>query len=249
MKKIFMFVTAMVTLVSCTFSSNLDNEGYAEETRKIEGFNQIQVVGSPTVIYTQGNKYEVRVRVPNSDDPFKQVKTELQGDRLVVSLRSQVNLFGIGGKSTRVVVYVTSPDLIGVEVAGSGDFKSDKPIDTDNISLAVKGSGDLSIDGHLLCDNVKMTVTGSGDLEVKNLEALTNDVTLVGSGDMEVRQSKVGSTRVRLTGSGDIKIDCRECGSVDSNLTGSGDISITGTVRNVNKSKAGSGDYHLDIRR
>ncbi|MDD5784653.1 MAG: DUF2807 domain-containing protein, partial [Prevotella sp.] len=115
--------------------------------------------------------------------------------------------------------------------------------------LAVKGSGDLSIDGHLLCDNVKMTVTGSGDLEVKNLEALTNDVTLVGSGDMEVRQSKVGSTRVRLTGSGDIKIDCRDCGSVDSNLTGSGDISITGTVRNVNKSKAGSGDYHLDIRR
>ena len=83
---------------------------------------------------------------------------------------------------------------------------------------------------------------------MKNLEAMTNDITLIGSGDLSVRQRRVGNTRVQLTGSGDIEVDCEKCGTVDSNLTGSGDISISGTVSNLKKSKAGSGDYIINIR-
>ena len=220
---------------------------YAEETRPIKGFNQIQVNGSPKVVYTQGRNYEVKVKVLDKD-ALGVVKTELDGERLVVSLKNYRSMMFNFDKGDRFVVYVTSPDLIGVEVSGSGDFKSTKTIDTDNISLAVRGSGDISIEGLLICDHAKMAVTGSGDLEVKNLEAMTNDITLIGSGDLSVRQRRVGNTRVQLTGSGDIEVDCEKCGTVDSNLTGSGDISISGTVSNLKKSKAGSGDYIINIR-
>ena len=248
MKKVFMFVAALITLTSCVVSTDVKKAEFAEETRQIRGFKQIQINGSPSVVYTQGNNFEVRVKVAKGDGAFDAVKTELDGDRLVVSckkLGGNVFNFSSSGQCT---VFVTSPDLIGVEVSGSGDFRSTKPIDTDNISLAVRGSGDISIEGLLICDNAKLTVTGSGDLDVKNLEAFTSDITLIGSGDLEVKQRKVGNTRVQLTGSGDIEIDCDKCGTIDSQLTGSGDISIRGTVRTLNKSKAGSGDYNIDIR-
>lgn len=248
MKKVFMFVAALITLTSCVFSSEFKKVGYAEETRKIRGFKQIQVCGSPSVVYTQGKDYEVRVKVINKEGAFDAVKTELEGDRLVVSLKNLgVNFFNFGG-GDQCTVFVTSPDLIGVEVSGSGDFKSTKTIDTDNISLEVRGSGDISIEGLLICDNARMMVTGSGDIGVENLEAFTSDITLIGSGDLEVKQRKVKNTRVQLTGSGDIEIDCDNCGTIYSQLTGSGDISISGTVKTLNKSKAGSGDYNIDIR-
>lgn len=247
MKKVFMFVAALITLMSCVSSTDFKKAEYAEETRPIKGFNQIQVNGSPKVVYTQGRNYEVKVKVLDKD-ALGVVKTELDGERLVVSLKNYRSMMFNFDKGDRFVVYVTSPDLIGVEVSGSGDFKSTKTIDTDNISLAVRGSGDISIEGLLICDHAKMAVTGSGDLEVKNLEAMTNDITLIGSGDLSVRQRRVGNTRVQLTGSGDIEVDCEKCGTVESNLTGSGDISISGTVSNLKKSKAGSGDYIINIR-
>ena len=111
----------------------------------------------------------------------------------------------------------------------------------------MRGSGDISLKGHLICDNAQLQVTGSGDLEVSDLEALTSKVVLIGSGDLSVRQRNVKNTRVELTGSGDISVECLHCDRLDSQLTGSGDISISGTVRKIDKVKAGSGSYNLNL--
>ena len=245
MKKFFVFVAAMFTLISCSAIVEKE-EALIEETRLVDKFTQIQIMGSPTVIYTQGSKCSVRVKAPKSI--VKKVSTVCKGNRLEIETKGGVNFWGFKGDSyDKVTVYVTSPDITGVELNGSGDFRSDKPIDTDNISLTVRGSGDISVKGHLICDNARLQVTGSGDLEVRDLEALTNDVVLIGSGDLEVRQRNVRDTKVQLTGSGDIKVDCDRCDRLDSQLTGSGDISIRGSVRQLNKMKAGSGSYNLNL--
>ena len=246
MKKFFVFVAAMFTLVSC--SAILEQEEVQiEETRMVNKFKQIHILGSPTVIYTQGSKCSVKVKAPKSI--VKKVSTVCKGDRLEIETKGVINFWGFnsGGNYDRVTVYVTSPDITGVELNGSGDFTSDKPIDTDNISLTVRGSGDISLKGHLICDNAQLQVTGSGDLEVSDLEALTSKVVLIGSGDLSVRQRNVKNTRVELTGSGDISVECLHCDRLDSRLTGSGDISISGTVRKIDKVKAGSGSYNLNL--
>ena len=245
MKKFFVFVAAIFTLISCSPIVE-QKEAMIEETRMVDKFKEIQIMGSPTVIYTQGSKCSVKVKAPRSI--VKKLLTACKGDRLEIETKGGINFWGFKGDSfDKVTVYVTSPDITGVELNGSGDFRSDKPIDTDNISLIVRGSGDISVKGHLICDNAQLQVTGSGDLEVANLEALTNDVVLIGSGDLEVRQHNVRDTKVQLTGSGDIKVDCDRCDRLDSQLTGSGDISIRGSVRHVNKMKAGSGSYNISI--
>ncbi|MGN0282677.1 MAG: head GIN domain-containing protein [Prevotella sp.] len=245
MKKLFVFVAAVFTLVSCSFSATVDDT-IVEEDRAVQTFTQIQIMGSPTVVYTQGNKCSVRVKAPK--DMIKKISTVCKGNRLEIETKGGINFWGFKGDSyDKVTVYVTSPDITGVELNGSGDFKSDNPIDTDNIYLTVRGSGDISVKGRLICDNAQLQVTGSGDLEVENLEALTNNVVLIGSGDLEVRQRNVKDTKVQLTGSGDIKVDCDRCDKLESQLTGSGDISIRGTVKRFNKMKAGSGSYKISI--
>ena len=55
MKKFFVFVAAMFTLVSCSAILEQEEE-QIEETRMVNKFKQIHILGSPTVIYTQGSK-------------------------------------------------------------------------------------------------------------------------------------------------------------------------------------------------
>lgn len=244
MKKIFLLAALVACLASCNVIVG-KKEAMVEAERSVGKFTQIHIMGSPTVIYTQGANHSVWVKAPQS--VIDKVKTKCNGNCLVVETKGNVSFWGFSNASNHdVVVYVTSPDLTGVEVNGSGDFRSEKPIDTDNISLVVRGSGDLSIDGHLICDNAQLTLSGSGDIDIDNLEALTTSLTVIGSGDMEVRQHKVDNTQMQLTGSGSIKLECSDCNNVNSQLTGSGDIKISGTVKNINKAKAGTGDYYIE---
>ena len=52
MKKFFVFVAAMFTLISCSAILEQEEE-QIEETRMVNKFKQIHILGSPTVIYTQ----------------------------------------------------------------------------------------------------------------------------------------------------------------------------------------------------
>lgn len=244
MKKFFLFVATVFSLISCSFSASA-SEPQIEETRVVKAFTQILVKGSPTVIYTQGNKCSVKVKAPQN--LIKEIKTVSNGNLLEIGRDDKLRKLGFNNSNDMIVVYVTSPDIVGVDVMGSGEFVSEKPIDTDNISLKVRGSGEISVKGHLICDNAKILVAGSGDINVSDLEALTSNVQVVGSGDINLRQRNVNQTRVELTGSGDIEIDCLNCDKLNSVLTGSGDISISGSVRQLKKSKAGSGSYDINI--
>lgn len=244
MKKLFMFIAAVLALVSCSSVTSNKEDIMVQEDRKVGKFTSIAIQGSPTVIYRQGITCTVKVRANKS--VIKDIKTTIDNGCLNVSMKGKGGFF-VFSKEKPITIYVTSPDLIGVEIAGSGDFKSEMPLDTDNIRLVVRGSGDIDFDGKILCDNAKMEVTGSGDIDVKDIEALTTDISVIGSGEIDVNQQKVINTDVRLTGSGDITIKCESCGNINSNLTGSGDISIYGSVNNISKQKAGSGDYNINV--
>jgi hypothetical protein len=127
--------------------------------------------------------------------------------------------------SDDVTIYVTSPDFIGIELKGSGDFDCKQLLDTDNLDITLKGSGDIKFHD-VICDQVNVSLVGSGDVELKNVKMLRSNIDLVGSGDVKVRFN--------------------ESGSVESRLTGSGDITLSGTVKNYTSNVRGSGDMHTE---
>ena len=129
---------------------------------------------------------------------------------------------------------------------GSGDFTSEKRIDTDQMEVVLRGSGDMTV-RDLICDACHVELVGSGDINIDRLETKESDVTLVGSGDIAINQWRVLSTRLGLKGSGDIKVNFNEgCQAVDSELRGSGDITLRGVVSRFSQQKTGSGDIDID---
>ena len=233
MKKINMMhsVVLLVCVLMCSSCMNerklmsvFDSEKITER-RAHDGFERIEILGSPTVYYAQADSFSVCVKGPKSmvDD----IITEVDGHTLKVRNRGK-----IVGDDDQTAVYVTSPDLTRVQLNGSGDFISNGRIDTDRAIFVLRGSGDIDVED-IICDECEVELVGSGDFDINRLEAKDVSVSLIGSGDIEVNLCNVG----------DIKTTFQDaCRKVDCELDGSGDIKLSGEVVHLNRHKVGTGD-------
>lgn len=236
-------VPVVLLTQSCVVRENVleGNGPRVTVARHLKGFERIAVKGSPTVWYTQADSFSVRVEGP--EDLVDNILTEVEDKTLTVRNRGKMGIvnFSLGGRSEKLVVHVTSPDLVGVEVSGSGDFRSERRVDTDRMQIQLRGSGDIDF-RDIICDRCEVSLIGSGDVEVDRLESRSTDVSLVGSGDVELKQWRVDDTQLALKGSGDISVNFVEgCQRVKCQLAGSGDISLNGSVRQIDQTKSGSG--------
>lgn len=254
MKKRYLLVAGIllaagVVVTSCVselrrLSTVGDDGPQMSESRQLKGFEEIEISGSPTVYYTQGEEFSVKVVGPKGyvDD----ILTEVKGNTLSVRNRGKIGIINIHRDYDDAAVYVSSPDLTAVRVNGSGDFKSEQRVDTDKLLIVLRGSGDIDFKD-IICDHCSTELTGSGDIDIERLEARTSMVTLIGSGDIEVNQWRVTDTDVALRGSGDIEVNFMEgCQRAKCQLTGSGDVRLSGQLGQYSGEKHGSGDINID---
>ena len=228
MKKVLLAVLTFGILTSCSCSGlNVKfshTEPHADEQRSLTGFERIELLGSIDIKYQQADSFSVRVDAPV--EILKKVETRVEGDKLIVNMRGEGEVINFGvPNGEEVTVYVTSPDLVGVALKGSGDFECQHLLDTDNLDIMMNGSGDMKFDD-IICDQVNVSLVGSGDVELKNVKMLHSNVNLVGSGD--------------------IKVNYDNSGAVEATLTGSGDITLSGSVQDYKYNVRGSGDMHTE---
>ena len=247
MKKLFLLLSVTVTLLTSCISVQevKSNKPIKVEKRQARPFERVRLIGSPTVYYAQGDSISVRVEAP--EDLLEYVETEVKDSCLHIRLNDQAsniikNWRFIDGDEVKV--YVTSPDLIEVSLAGSGDFKSKNHVDTDNLHVELKGSGDIYF-ADIICDHISTVLVGSGDVSIDKVVAVSSDIELVGSGDLEIAHEGVAHTNILLKGSGDITSTFLRCGTVVSDLRGSGDVTLSGDVRSMQNNKIGSGEFHI----
>lgn len=239
----FLSVIAIMSAIVTTAKASV------EEFVNVSEFEQIQISGSVNVVYTQSDKQSVKIT--GSKEAVKKVRTEVKGKTLYISQYD--NISGVkefmkalweGRKNhEKVIVYVSSPDLVSVNLTGSGDFDAKGKVDTDNMDIAITGSGDIDFES-LICDNCSVTVTGSGEADIDLLESITTTVNLRGSGDVKINQQRVRKTTLNVYGSGDIDIDCKKCGEIDAFISGSGDITLHGEYAKCNGNVRGSGNIN-----
>lgn len=228
MKKVLLAVLTLGILTSCSCSGlNVKfshTAAHAEEQRSLTGFERIELLGSLDIKYQQSDSFSVRVDAPV--EILKKVVTRVEGDKLIVNMEGEGEMINFGvPDGDNVTVYVTSPDLLGIALRGSGDFECQHLLDTDNLDIMLNGSGDIKFDD-IICDQVNVSLVGSGDVELKHVKMLRSYVNLVGSGD--------------------IKVNYDNSGAVEANLTGSGDITLSGSVKDYKSNVRGSGDMHAE---
>lgn len=248
MNKYFFSSCLVLALALCSCSTNGlhisytpdDDADFVSQSRSLSGFERVHVNGSPTVYFAQADSFSVRVKGP--EDKIQNIITEVDGSTLIVRNKGKVGLINMSFDMGKCSVYVTSPDLVGVSVSGSGDFFSRDNVDTDEIDLRVTGSGNIEF-SRLICDRCEASVVGSGDLDIKHLDTRETSGTVVGSGDINIKQINSLKTNLQVRGSGDIEVEFQSgCGSVDAEVLGSGDITLKGEVKNFHMNKRGSGD-------
>ena len=158
----------MLTSCSChglkVHYSKTDPHGIQE--RDLKGFERIEQLGSLDVKYAQADSFSVRVEAPVKvlDD----VETYVTGNKLVVRMKGEGKLLNLGvSDADGVTVFVTSPDFLGIELKGSGDFEANGLVDTDNLDITLSGSGDITLSGNV--KDYKYNVRGSGDMNISGL--------------------------------------------------------------------------------
>ncbi len=221
MKKVLLSIVALAMFTSCNrvkvhYSSSSDTQ--VKEQRSLTGFERIVLLGSLDVKYAQADTFSVYVKGPA--DRLKNVRTRVEGKALSIQMRDG-DSFILGGSDDDITVYVTSPDFLGIELKGSGDFDCYGLLDTDTLDIQLLGSGDIEF-RDIICDQVRAKLIGSGDIEVKNVKTMQSAIELIGSGD--------------------VKMHFSESGAVTSSLMGSGDIQLSGTVKDLKSRVKGSGD-------
>lgn len=201
----------------------------AEDYRVLKEFTGIGISISADVFYSTGNIHEIRIE--GKDKDVEDLITEVKDGFL------QLKYENWKIKRTKLTIYVTSKELDGVKMSGSGHFLAEEPHSSEEMDLAMSGSGGIRFT-KLNAEEVDVKISGSGSISLEKGSAEELDVKLSGSGKLNAEEFVVSEFSAAISGSGGIKITCNE--ELDAKISGSGKVHYHGNPR-VNSVSSGSG--------
>jgi hypothetical protein len=219
-----------------------------EESRSMPEFQRLRVDVPGTVTMVQGAPAPLKIRT--DDNLIDQVRTSVRDGALVIDTRS-----GDCIDPTELEIQVSSEEIRGLAIDGSGDIILPEPIDSDEVKLEIDGSGSISA-ALVRADEVKLEIDGSGeiDLSVDTLDlrssidgsgdiildgtAVEHAIFIDGSGEIAATALQTEVTRVEVDGSGDCAVAADR--DLEVRIDGSGEITYCGDPEIV-RSIDGSG--------
>lgn len=267
-----MYAIMAVVAILCTATamacypgkSVKDNGEKVDITHSINAFTRLEINSPVDIKFVQGDN--TSMRIVGSKSLADDIVIEQDGSTLTISSKDHgIHVLNVNGYDNRnITIYLSTPTITDVTVAGSGGFYADGNISgsklnfnlngsgdvrlhkvtCDRLNLNLRGSGDIDAD-EATCSSAALYVFGSGDLDTHNLKARNVDIQMKGSGDIDANLSSVDNTSIALLGSGDIDVEFANCGSADCMLRGSGDIELSGTLHSLSKSTTGTGDIDV----
>ena len=199
------------------------------EIRPVTGFNKIALDMDAEVIYEQDSVYYVEVSA--QENILEVLRTEVSAGELKIDTKRWVR------KSNPITLIIHSPNIYAFTISGSGNIRSNAPINTSWMDLKISGSGNLSL-ASLLTQDLETTISGSGDVTVENGSTVNEKMKISGSGDIFARYLTAQSSAATISGSGNITVQVIQ--SLDATISGSGSIMYAGNPA-VNAHISGSG--------
>lgn len=229
MKKALILMAGAFLLCACAVNVRTSRKKHQPLTTKtpvVKPFERIEVAGSFDVFYQQADSTSVRIEAPA--EALKKMEVYSDGRTLHIGVERDLTDFSFASFDEDIKVYVTSPDLISAEMAGSGDFKGQGRLDTDNLKLGIAGSGEISFDD-VICNALKVDIAGSGDVNLDNVATATAKFSIAGSGDIKAHFSQCEQVKTDIAGSGDVKLS-GHVKSHQESIAGSGEVDASGIV-------------------
>jgi Putative auto-transporter adhesin, head GIN domain len=149
---------------------------YVEDYRRHRDFTAIKAGKSVNLEVKVGEDFSVIVRSPESG--FDDLKTEVEGDSLVITSRPSRK-----GTGVPIIVLVTLPELTRLDLWGSSKATV-KNVRSENLTLQSGGESVLIIEGET--NNAKMVATGVGRIDAEKLRSNNCEIKAAGASQVTV---------------------------------------------------------------
>lgn len=204
------------------------------QVTSMDAFDVVDVVGPFNVIFEQGESHSVRVE--GTPEQLGKMTIYVKDGDLTIDQRKNES----GDTFKGLQIFVTSPMVGALELAGSGKISAPKALTMNDIRLEIAGSGDITL-AQLSSKNLYLEIAGSGDITLGTVQANEVKSEIAGSGDIEVASLVCKNVKNEIAGSGNITLSNLNVDHVKSDIAGSGDVILRGKVGSHDEDIAGSG--------
>ena len=136
----------------------------------MKDFCGISVAGAMNVVLNQGDEPSVLIK-SNDIEILDKIVIYVKDNTLNIETKKKFLDFSSFINWDEISIYVTTPNIESIELAGSGNITTDEPIDADNVNVEIAGSGDIDISSGFTCNTLDVEVAGSGNVSFDQLKA------------------------------------------------------------------------------
>lgn len=206
------------------------------EVTQMQPFDEIDVAGPFNVILEQGDGNSVRV--DGTVDQLGNMTIYVKDGDLVIDMKEDMVDAGKFFKGLRV--FVTTPTVKDIDIAGSGTVTAPNALTTADLGLEVAGSGDITL-AQLTCQDLGIEIAGSGSVTIGIIQANEVKTEIAGSGDIDIAGLTCKTLHNEIAGSGDMTFNNLNVDYVHTEIAGSGDVILRGIAGSSKTDIAGSG--------
>ncbi|MEI7895683.1 MAG: head GIN domain-containing protein [bacterium] len=224
-----LFIGMASLFASCNVTGGVHGNGNIQkETRKLSGFEALEVSGAFDIILKQGATEEVIVEADNNLLPL--IRTEVVGGTLTIETRKPIN------HVTVMKVYVTLKDLKRVDVSGAVDITTDGRITTDELSIDASGASDSQL--NLAVKKLKLECSGASKIKFSGYSSDVN-MELSGASDIFAYDFLVETYDIGISGAGNAQLNVSK--KLRADISGAGSVKYKGSPAEVDQSISGAG--------
>lgn len=235
MKKLsILFILTIIVAAAFSSCRKVDGTGpVVTEFRNVSGFTEIKSEISADIIVTPAAAYSVKIEA--QQNIIDVIETVLNDGMITLRVKSNTVI----KPDAKVKIYISSPDIQGLIVSGSGNMQVSDALTSSHLYLKTSGSGNINIsrlNGQSIDANISgsgeininegaiheelIDISGSGSMNMSNLTTVNSDIKIAGSGNAKV--NVIDYLKVRITGSGSVYY--KGTPTIDVNITGSGKL-------------------------
>jgi len=196
-----------------------------KQTRQTGDFRSIKASGAVNIILKQGAKTSV-VLEAGDDDVLKYIRTEVANGVLRIYRDKDGSGWRdwLSTKGNKIVAYITTPQLSGLEVSGASDVKSESVFSADNFTIKASGASDVTLG--VKAKTLSVEASGASDIRLTG-QVESQQVHISGSSDYRASDLLSKRATVQASGASDAYVSAE---SLSSQASGASDVH--------NKSKA-----------
>jgi hypothetical protein len=209
---------ALLALAACDQVTITGSGNVVESEESFTGFDRVEVEHSFRVTITQGEEYQVTIRV--DDNLVDQLDVRKSGSTLTIGLEP-ARSFTIF--SATMQAEIVMPELKGVGLSGNSRAMITGFASSDDFEAGLSGSSEL--EGDIEAGDTRLGLSGSSQVVLSGSgEDLTIDAS--GSSDLDLSDFTAGNADIDLSGASTATVNIS--GTLDVSASGSSDVYYLG---------------------